>query len=275
MARDGLPEEAARARIAAQMPADEKRGFAHFAIDTSGSLADTDARADEAIAALQALGARPPSTPPVDAARALALMEGGPGEGPRGLTPWDVADSIAAERTLDLARLAATLRPAHAGPWYGAPETGPPGQPPEALAAPVAIWCAGRRPADVPFTVSAAASLARLTHRDGESRAGAVVAALAAQHVLRGGEGPSLAEEIHAWVRAAADWTGSAPPDSVVAAVAAAAAHPGDPDGAARAAPTAGTARALARALAGGPPPPSAPADRRAIVARLLEVCTV
>ena len=45
-ARDGLDEGAARARVLAQMPLAEKRSFAHFEVDTSGSIADTDRAAD-------------------------------------------------------------------------------------------------------------------------------------------------------------------------------------------------------------------------------------
>jgi dephospho-CoA kinase len=40
-ARDGLDERSARARIDAQMPVAEKRGFGHFLIDSSGAPADT------------------------------------------------------------------------------------------------------------------------------------------------------------------------------------------------------------------------------------------
>ena len=41
MKRDGLSREAAAARIAAQMPQDEKKEFADFLIDTSGSFDET------------------------------------------------------------------------------------------------------------------------------------------------------------------------------------------------------------------------------------------
>ena len=43
-ARDGLDEDAARARIASQMPAAEKIRRADHAVDTSGSFAETQAR---------------------------------------------------------------------------------------------------------------------------------------------------------------------------------------------------------------------------------------
>jgi dephospho-CoA kinase len=46
-ARDGLaPEEAAR-RVDAQMPVEEKKPYADFLIDTSGSLADTERQVQE------------------------------------------------------------------------------------------------------------------------------------------------------------------------------------------------------------------------------------
>jgi len=44
MARDGLSEEAVRARLARQMPLAEKMRFAHYLIDTSGSREATDAQ---------------------------------------------------------------------------------------------------------------------------------------------------------------------------------------------------------------------------------------
>jgi hypothetical protein len=270
IARDRISETAARARIDAQMPPDEKRGFGHFVVDASDTLADTDARADEVIAALRAVAAGPPAQVPIAAARALAMMERGPREGPRGLTAWGCADRIAAEGTLDLAHLATDLRPAHIGPWYEAPATAPPGHPPETLAVPVAVWCAGRRPGDFAFTASAAASLARLTHRDGGPVAGAIVAALAAQHALGGREGPALRQGVRQWVAEATAWTGSAPPSSVVDTVLAAATHPGERERAARAAHVAGGIPALARALAGGPPPAPVPSDRLECVARIL-----
>ena len=46
MARDGLTESAAKARIAAQMPSDEKIRFADYVIDASGSIESTLEQAD-------------------------------------------------------------------------------------------------------------------------------------------------------------------------------------------------------------------------------------
>lgn len=47
IARDHLEEDEARARIAAQSPLDRKRELADYVIDTSGTLAQTEARAHE------------------------------------------------------------------------------------------------------------------------------------------------------------------------------------------------------------------------------------
>ena len=46
MARDGITEEAARRRLAAQWPIDRKRALADFVIDTSGSMDETIANVD-------------------------------------------------------------------------------------------------------------------------------------------------------------------------------------------------------------------------------------
>lgn len=46
MKRDGLSREAAEARIAAQMPQEEKKKFADFLIDTSGSFNETRAQVE-------------------------------------------------------------------------------------------------------------------------------------------------------------------------------------------------------------------------------------
>jgi dephospho-CoA kinase len=52
--RDGLTEAEARARIAAQMPADEKAGQADFVILTGGTRLATDRQIDELLTVLEA-----------------------------------------------------------------------------------------------------------------------------------------------------------------------------------------------------------------------------
>jgi hypothetical protein len=269
MARDGLSEKAARARLDAQMRPDEKRGFGHFVVDASDSLPETDARADAVARALRADAAPAPGPARIDAAAATAVLERGPHEGPRGLAPWLVVESIASTGTLHLARLAALLDPPHDGPWYTAPETAVPSRPPEALAAAVALWTAARRPSDERFAVAAAASLARLTHRDADAVAGAIVAALAARHAVLTADAAGLRGRLPAWVAAARQWTGADPSASAVDTVLAAAAHPADREAAAGAAQIAGGLPELARALAGGPPP-APPPGRRAVLERVL-----
>ncbi|MBI3934637.1 MAG: dephospho-CoA kinase [Acidobacteria bacterium] len=58
VARSHLPDADVRARMAAQMPGDEKKSRADFFIDTSGSLADTERQVQEVFAKLQALASQ-------------------------------------------------------------------------------------------------------------------------------------------------------------------------------------------------------------------------
>ena len=52
MQRDGMGRDDAQARVRAQMPTREKLKLAHYAIDTSGSEAETEARTRDVFAAL-------------------------------------------------------------------------------------------------------------------------------------------------------------------------------------------------------------------------------
>jgi dephospho-CoA kinase len=52
LARDGLSEEEAHQRIAAQMPAEEKAARGNFVIQTGGTKPETDRQVDELVAAL-------------------------------------------------------------------------------------------------------------------------------------------------------------------------------------------------------------------------------
>jgi dephospho-CoA kinase len=58
MARDGLAEADARARLAAQLPIDEKARRADYVIDTSGTVPDTDRRVLEVFERLKAEAAQ-------------------------------------------------------------------------------------------------------------------------------------------------------------------------------------------------------------------------
>jgi dephospho-CoA kinase len=60
MARDGIPEEQARARIATQMPVAEKAKRAHYVIDNSGERVETERQVKAVYESLLAeLKARP------------------------------------------------------------------------------------------------------------------------------------------------------------------------------------------------------------------------
>ena len=65
--RDGLSTEDAEQRIAAQMPIEEKVAYGDELVDTSGTLEETVARADEVLKKLRAAAAanvpRPPGAP--------------------------------------------------------------------------------------------------------------------------------------------------------------------------------------------------------------------
>ena len=59
MARSHMAEADVRARMAAQMPGDEKKRRADFVIDTSVSMQDTERQVKEVFAQLQTLAAQP------------------------------------------------------------------------------------------------------------------------------------------------------------------------------------------------------------------------
>lgn len=270
MARDGISEAAARARLDAQMPPWDKKRFGHFVLDNSRTPAETDVQVDAVIAALRSLAADHAPRPRVPVARAATAVAVGPRRGPCGLHPWGVLEEIAASGALDLARMAALLDPSHHAPWYLAAAATTTGEAPETLAVPVALWSAGQRPGDAPFAIAAAASLARLTHRDPAALSGAVLAALAALHFLTTGQASSLRIGLPEWIAAAAAWAGAAPPPSTVATVLAAAAHPGNGEAASREAAAAGGVPDLARALAGGTAKAPLEPQQLARVARVL-----
>jgi dephospho-CoA kinase len=54
MRRDGLSREAAEARVASQLPLDQKRPYATWIIDNDGTLDDTRAQVDEVFRAMVA-----------------------------------------------------------------------------------------------------------------------------------------------------------------------------------------------------------------------------
>jgi dephospho-CoA kinase len=212
IARDGLSEGAARARIDSQMPIVEKRRFAHFDVDTTGSVEDTQRAADELAGRLRAAALALPEREPVPRARALACLLGGPAAGPRGLTPGGLLREIAAAGGLEMERIARTLRPPCEDPWYrcARPSEGPPG--PETLGGPLVLWAMVRGGPDPEFLVHAAASLARLTHTEPASIAAACLFALALQDAAVGGGLEQLPRRLPTWRARIERWAGSSLP---------------------------------------------------------------
>lgn len=270
-ARDGVAEGAARARLAAQMPIEEKRRFAHFQVDTSGSLEETHRRADRLAEELKELALRPPRPVSVPAERALGCLVHGPAAGPRGLDPSRLLAELAATGGPEMGGIARLLSPPGGVPWYRSAREQEAGPGPETLAGALVLWTLAGRGADAPFLLAAAASLARLTHRDPAAVAAACLAALALHEVAASGALPGdLEPRLVDWGQASEPWAGVLPPARVEIAVRAA--RSGDPLAARRAAREAGGEPDLAGALAGmiaGIDPAAAPPDLRALVAAL------
>jgi dephospho-CoA kinase len=250
VARDGLSDSAAQARLDAQMATAEKRRFAHLEIETTGSLDETDAAAKELAAVLRARAIPVQQEGPAPGARALgALVHGGEG-GPRGLAPRTFLEITTEQGGIELPALAQRLEPPAAGPWYRAARPEEAGPWPEALAATVALWALARG-RDEDWLLGAAASLARLTHDEGAAMAGAGLAALAARAVAASGSLHTLEGRIDEWEDRAGRWGGTAPAPRVRRALNAAAAHPDDPLAAREAAAASDAEPALAGGLVG------------------------
>ncbi len=250
MHRDGLSEGAARARIEAQMPIGEKRSYGHLVVDTDGTPGETDRAAEQLADELRRLAARAAAVRPPNPESVAGALSCGNTPGPRGLSPQALLQHALATDEIDLAGLSRLLQPVPVAAWYRAarPEEGEP--PPEALAAPLALWAAAQG-RDRDWLASAAASLARLTHDQPEAVAGAVLAAVAAAAVA-GGEGPAtLPERFPLWAPLALRWGGTAPPPRIGQAVASAAAWAFDCGQARQAAAAQGACPALAGALVG------------------------
>jgi dephospho-CoA kinase len=221
MHRDGLSAGAAQARLAAQMPADEKARFAHEVIDTNGRVEDTEARARALGDALSERAARWAGPSPVSLPRAVGCLLGGPQEGPRGLSPLLLAEAIAAAGTPPLPALAAALVPPAAGPWYEAGQTDEDDVGPEVLMGPVALWSLARHGSDVDCAALAAASVARLTDGRPEARAAAVTMVLALLDVAeRQTVTADIAQRLRERASLVERWAGHPPPSSLLHALA-------------------------------------------------------
>jgi dephospho-CoA kinase len=251
MARDGIPEAAAQARIDAQMPIAEKRRFAHLEVDTSESVEETDVAADELMATLHELAGREKPPGPAPRERMLGALVHSVPHGPRGLDPRALLELAIEEGGLEMSSLAGRLQPAGDDRWYRAARPGETAPWPEALAAPLA-FLARSRGADEDWLAGAAASVARLTHAAPDAAAGACLAALAALAVASSGNLDCLGVGHDAWEERARVWGGGAgPAPRVRRSLEAAVAHPGDPRAAEAAASRDGAEPALASALVG------------------------
>jgi dephospho-CoA kinase len=215
-ARDSLDEAAARARIAAQMPIEDKRRYGHLTVDTSGPLADTDAQASALVATLRALATQRPARAREPRARILGGLVHGYQDGPGGLTPTALLGAVVRDGGLDLMRLARELQPAVTGAWF-APGSRAPGSGPASLGVSVAAWTAARRGGDLDLAASIMASLARLSGVSATESAEAVLGALLCLARLCDGEGEvgGATPELRAL---AERWGGAAPPDPITPA---------------------------------------------------------
>jgi dephospho-CoA kinase len=259
--RDGLSEPAARARIDAQMPAAEKRRFAHAVVDSSGSPAETDEAADALARRLLDIVGRPRGGIVLREGAALGALAHGDGPGPRGLSAGVLLEEALAVRGIELVRLARVLLPPASAPWYRAARDGEGPPWPESLSAALALWAAARH--DEEWLASAAASLCRLTHSAESAIAGAVLAAVAVLAVAGGEPLPAVAGQLERWRSLATRWGGSPPAPRVERAVSAAAACMPNAVEARRRAALAGGEPTLAGALVGLATGPSQGAEPR------------
>ena len=235
-ARDGLTEETARARLAAQMPVAAKVRFAHIALDASLAVEDTRRAADVLAVELEHLSRHRPQPVVIAEARAGRVLAHGPVEGPRGLTPALLSEAIARAGGVDLGSLLASLRPRAEGPWYAAAEPTAghgPGPSPAALAGPLVLHELRERGFDPERLAAAAFSLAWLTEREGSRIAASILYALLLAEVLVLGHVPGdLDARAAGFEPLARRWAGSGPDPALGIVVRAALAHPRDLDAA-------------------------------------------
>jgi dephospho-CoA kinase len=219
VARDNLAEGPARQRIAAQMPLEEKRRFAHRELDTSGSVEETDAAADLLAQDLLRVASAPRTFDEAAERRLRALVSASAGTGPRGLAPLALLEEAARAGGLELGRLARLLSPPAEAPWYRAARPGEGAPWPERLAPAIAAWSLGAG-MDEEWLASAAASLARLTHAEGSDIAGACLAALVAREAATRGPLRPGSPRWEGLERQAVRWGGAPPAPRVAASLA-------------------------------------------------------
>jgi dephospho-CoA kinase len=246
--RDGIDEAAARARIDAQMPAGEKRRFAHVVLDASGTLEATDAEAARLVAELAVLAEHAPPRPSLQVPVVVAALRSGPVRGPRGLDPARWATEVGAAGGVEMERLKAALVPPAAGPWYRSAEALPGSVPgPEALALVVGLWSLGRRGLDAEFTAAVMFSTAYLADGNEDRAAAACLLAIVAAHLAAGTTATEA--DLPSWTAIAERWAGGAAAGSAHATADAALRHLADERDAAEEARAAGGDPLLAAGL--------------------------
>lgn len=270
--RDGIEEAAARARLAAQMDPDLKRRFAHFVVDTSGSLDDTDAAADRLARELRAVakghGGRMVVPPEV----ARGALSWGPRQGPGGMPPARLLTEAVVDGRLEMRLLQRLVAPGARGPWYEAPSGG---AAPDALAVPAVLWSLARAGADAPFTAAVVHSVSRATTQDPSAIAGACTYAIALQEAAVERRVAASDADLRVWAGIGERWGRTEPPPSVRATIAAAARAFGDPARAREGARAQGGDPDLAAALIGiatGSTAPDVPAEVESAVAALARI---
>jgi dephospho-CoA kinase len=166
MARDGLSGEAADARIAAQMPADEKKAFAHEVVDTSGTMSETQAQVAALAARLRAEAANPPELFALKPAEAVTLLQ-----------HPAASELLRASRergALDVAALA--RRRGCVDEWFRCPAVPPATE--TAFVGGIVLFALETVGWDPPWIAAAVSSVARVLLEPGEVRRRAVMEAL-------------------------------------------------------------------------------------------------
>jgi dephospho-CoA kinase len=267
-ARDGLDEAAALARIEAQMPLAEKRRYAHYDLDSSGTVAETEERADRLGEKIEELARAPVTRIAVASSRVAACLRHGPAGGAAPLRPIALLRELALSASLELSRIAELAGAAEGEPWHRFESRSPPH--PAMLAVPSVLWALLRRGEDAELLDYAMVSVARACGAPAPVCAAACAFAAILAHIAAtgriGADLPSLASEAE---KRARRWCYAEPEPRWRGAVAAAVARPSDPAAARDLASATGADPGMAGALVGlAAPGPSEAAD--AELARLL-----
>jgi dephospho-CoA kinase len=268
-ARDGLDEAAALARIETQMRLALKRQYAHYDLDSSGTLAETERRADGLAEEIEELARAPVTRIAVASRRVAACLRHGPAGGGSELRPTALLREIALSGRLEMPRIAELAGAADAEPWYRFESTSPPH--PAMLAVATVLWALLRRGADAELLDYAMLSVARASGAPAPVCATTCAfAAILAQIAVTGRIGADLLSLAGDAEARAQRWCNAVPEPAWRGVVAAAAAHPSDPVAARESASSAGADAGMAGALVGL----AAPAPGEAVDGELARLLT-